>query len=79
MVKLLIKIKHWLLERKLRAAIKKADWLAKKSGAKFLVLRYRGGFLVKSKKQLKRLIRAGHFKRGFTIQTAERIALYKTS
>lgn len=78
MVNLIISIKRWYLERKLRGAIKKADWLARRSGAKFLVLRYKNGFLVKSKKQLKWLIKEGHFKSGFTIQTAERIALYKT-
>jgi hypothetical protein len=78
MVKLLISIKRWYLERKLRSAIKKADWLAKRSGAKFLVLRYKGGFLVKSKRELKRLIKEKRFVAGFDIQTAERIALYKT-
>lgn len=62
----------------LRSAVRKADWMAKRSGAKFLVLRYKGRFLVKSKRQLKRLIKDGYFVHGFTIQTAERIALYKT-
>jgi hypothetical protein len=53
--------------------------LAKRSGARYLVLRYRGGFLVKRKSELKRLIKSGYFASGFNIQTAERIALYKTS
>jgi hypothetical protein len=78
MVKLFIKIKHWYLEYKLRQAIKKADWMAKKSGCKFLVLKYKKGFLVKSKKELKKLIKQRNFVSGFTIQQAEKIALYAT-
>jgi hypothetical protein len=79
MVKLFIKIKHCYINWQLRRAVKKADWMAKLSGSKILVLRYKGGFMVKSKKHLKRLIKEGRFAHGFTIQTAERIALYKTS
>ncbi|GHT15064.1 hypothetical protein AGMMS4956_14230 [Bacteroidia bacterium] len=78
MVKLFIRIKHWYIERKLKNAIKKADWLCKKTDARFLVLRYKSGFLVKSKKQLKALIKDGYFVKGFDIQTAEKIAVYKT-
>jgi hypothetical protein len=79
MVKILIKIKKWYYEYQLRQAIKKADWMAKKSGFRFLVLRYKKRFLVKSKKELKRLIKEGHFVPGFTIQRAEAIACYITN
>ena len=78
MVKLFIKIKHWYYERQLKKAVEKADWMAKKSGCRFLVLRYKKGFLVKSKKELKRLIKDGCFTKGFTIQKAEQLACYIT-
>jgi hypothetical protein len=41
-------------------------------------LRYKKRFLVKSKKALKDLVKDGYFVKGFTIQAAERIALYIT-
>jgi hypothetical protein len=78
MVKIFIKIKKWYYEYQLRQAVKKADWMAKKSGCKFLVLRYRKRFLVKSKKELKKLIKDGCFVSGFTVQKAEKIACYIT-
>ena len=78
MVKLIIWFKKWNQNRKLKNAIKKADWMAKKSRAKFLVLYYNGKMLVKSKQQLKKMIRDGFFIKGFTIQKAEQIALYIT-
>ncbi|MDR1370929.1 MAG: hypothetical protein LBJ72_12530 [Dysgonamonadaceae bacterium] len=78
MVNLFIRLKQWNQERKFKNAINKADWMAKKSKMKFLVLRYNGRFLVKSKKELRKLIRDGYFVKGFTIQQAEKIALYIT-
>jgi len=48
------------------------------TGMKFFVLRYRHGFLVKSKQELKTLVKDGHFKNGITIQSIEAIALYQT-
>lgn len=79
MVKLIIRFKKWNQNRKLKNAIKKADWMAKKSRAKFLVLYYKGKMLVKSKQQLKKMIKDGVFVKGFSIQKAEEIALYITN
>jgi hypothetical protein len=77
-IDLCIRLKKRNQERKLRNAIDKADWMAKKSGRKFLVLKYNRRFLVKSKEELKRLIKDKYFVKGFTIQQAEKIALYIT-
>jgi hypothetical protein len=63
----------------LKRAIKKANLMALLTGRKYLVLRYRKRFLVKSKKELKQLIKDGMFQSGFTIQKAEQIALYITN
>ena len=78
MIKLILKLKHRYYEYQLKKAVKKADWMAKKSGCRFLVLRYKKRFLVKSKKELKRLIKDRCFQNGFTIQKAEKIACYIT-
>lgn len=78
MVKIFIKIKKWYYEYQLKQAVKKADRMAKKTGCKILVLRYGKRFLVKSKKELKKLIGNGCFVSGFTIQKAESIACYIT-
>jgi hypothetical protein len=64
--------------RKLIRAIGRADFLAHRSGRRFMVLKYGNRFLVKSKGELKLLIRQGYFRKGFDIQTAERIALHIT-
>ena len=69
-VKILKRFKKWNQNRKLKNAIDKADWMAKKSGAKFLVLYYQGKMLVKSKQQLKKMIKDGVSVRGFSIQKA---------
>jgi hypothetical protein len=78
-VNFFIRIKQWNQTRRLNNAIDKADWLARKSGYKVLVLRYKKGFLVKTKKELRKLIRDKYFVKGFTIQQAEKIALYITN
>jgi hypothetical protein len=77
-IDLCIRLKKWSQDRKLKNAIDKADWMAKRSGRKFLVLKYKRRLLVKSKEELKRLIKEKYFVKGFTIQQAEQIALYIT-
>jgi len=77
-VKLITSIIGWVQRQRLKLAIKKANEMFADTGMKFLVLKYRCGFLVKSKQELKQLIKDGYFKKGFTIQCAEKIALYKT-
>jgi len=78
MVKIIQSIIGWVQRQRLKLAIREANKMFAATGMKFFVLRYRRGFLVKSKQQLKQLIKEGYFKKGFTIQAAEKIALYKT-
>lgn len=73
-----IALRRRIQKHKLNCAIRKADWMARRSGNRFFVFRYRKKFLVKSKRELKKLIRDGYFTKGFTIQQAEKIALYRT-
>jgi hypothetical protein len=75
---ILIRIKKWNQDRLLKNAIRKANEMAFRTGCKFLVLRYKRRFLVKSKKQLKQLIKDGYFVSGMTIQHIENIAIYIT-
>jgi len=78
MVKFIQSIIGWLQRQRLKSAIKKANRMFAATGMKFFVLRYRHGFLVKSKQELKTLVKDGHFKNGITIQSIEAIALYQT-
>ncbi|MDR1120048.1 MAG: hypothetical protein LBM08_03945 [Dysgonamonadaceae bacterium] len=73
-----IRLKQWNGRRKLRNAINKADWMARRTGQKFFVFKYRSSLVVKSKQEIKRLIREKYFTRDFTIHVAERMALYIT-
>ena len=77
-MKTILKFIGWVQHQRLKLAIRKANKMFAATGMKFLVLRYKGRFLVKSKQELKKLIKSDFFKKGFTIQTVEKIALYKT-
>lgn len=78
MVKLIQLIIGLIQRQLLKFAIKKANKIFNATGKKMLVLKYKRGFVVKSKQEIKELIKKGYFAKGFTIQTAEAIALYKT-
>lgn len=65
-----------IFERRLKRAIKKADYFAKRSGYHFLVVFLKGRPVVLSKKSLKKHIKNGVFRT--SIQNIENIALYKT-
>lgn len=71
-------IKSAINYRRCKAAIKKADRLKVTTGRKQLVLMSRGKPVVVSKQSLKRSIMQHGFRKGFTIQDAERIAIYQT-
>lgn len=73
-----IYIKRKIENGKVKRAIRKANWMFEKTGAKFFVIWYKGGCLVKSKQNLKELIKNGTFKKGLTIQDIEALALYCT-
>jgi len=77
-IDLIIRLKKRYQSQKLKNAINKADWMAKKTGRRFFVLKYKRRFLVKSKEQLKRMIKNKYFVKGFDIQKAEKISLYIT-
>jgi hypothetical protein len=74
----IFKLIKWNQDRRLKNAIYKANKMAFRTGCKFMVLRYKHRFLVKSKKQLKQLIKEGYFVSGFSIHDIEKIALYIT-
>jgi hypothetical protein len=74
-IRLRKRIERWRLNN----AIEKANWLQRKTGRKVLVLRYKKGFLVKTKAELSMLIKKKYFVKGFSIQKAEEIALYITN
>lgn len=70
--------KSMVLYRRCKRAIRRADRQAVVTGRKQLVLLHGGKPVVVSKQQLKKLIRQGAFIRGFTLEKAERLAIYKT-
>lgn len=78
----MVKIYFWLINQRqksrMRSAIRKANWMFEKTGAKFFCLWYKGKPLVKSKQNLKELIKDGTFKKGLTIQDIEAMAFYCT-
>ena len=61
-----------------KRAARKANRYFEKTGNKFFVLWYNGKPLVKSKQNLKELIKEGTFKKGLTITNIEKMALYCT-
>lgn len=78
----MVKIYFWLANQRrkylMRKAIQKANWMFEKTGAKFFCLWYKGKPLVKSKQNLKELIKEGAFKKGMTIHDIEALAFYAT-
>ena len=79
---MIVKLYFWLInkrqKRRARRAIRKANWMFEKTGAKFFCLWYKGRPLVKSKQNLKQLIKDGTFKKGLTIQDIEAMAFFCT-
>jgi hypothetical protein len=69
----------FLQKRKLAKAVKKADKLAELYRQKFFVLRYKRGFIVKSRRELRKLIREGYFVKGFDLNEVRKIAIYTTA
>ncbi len=61
-----------------RKAVEKANNMFNKTGLKILVIWYKGRPLVKSKQNIKDLIKAGTFVKGLSIQDIEKLAIYKT-
>lgn len=82
MVKLFQKIvkayKSYVLYRRCKRAIKRAERQAVTTGKKQLVIVYGGKPLVVSKQHLKAKIKEGAFCKGFTPEKAESLAIYKT-
>lgn len=82
MVKLFQKIvkayKSYVLYKRCRRAIKRADRQAVTTGRKQLVIMYGGKPIVVSKQHLKEKIKEGAFCKGFTPEKAESLAIYKT-
>lgn len=82
MVKLFQKIvkayKSYVLYKRCKRAIKRADRQAVTTGKKQLVIMYGGKPLVVSKQHLKQKIKEGAFCKGFTPEKAESLAIYKT-
>lgn len=70
--------KSYVLYLRCKRAIKRADRNAVVTGKKWLVLMYGGKPLVVSKQHLKDKIKAGAFRKGFTPEKAESLAIYKT-
>ncbi len=82
MVKLFQKIvkayKSYVLYKRCKRAIKRADRQAVTTGKKQLVIMYGSKPLVVSKQHLKQKIKEGAFCKGFTPEKAESLAIYKT-
>lgn len=69
-------IKAWIFEFRHRHAVKKAQRMADELRRKYLVLVYKGKPVVVSMQDIRRMIRTHRFGKGFTVETARRIALY---
>lgn len=82
MVKLFQKVvkayKSYVLYKRCKRAIKRADRQAVTTGKKQLVIMYGSKPLVVSKQHLKAKIKEGAFCKGFTPEKAESLAIYKT-
>lgn len=68
----------YVLYIRCKRAIKRADRNAVVTGRKWLVIMYNGKPLVVSKQHLKAKIKEGVFRKDFTPQRAESLAIYKT-
>ena len=72
------KIKNYVFHLRLKRAIKEANALKELTGKKYLVFRYNNRLIVKSKQDLKYLLKQGIFKASAGIGELESIALYST-
>ncbi|HOI32701.1 MAG: hypothetical protein PHG67_06130 [Bacteroidales bacterium] len=72
-------IKNFIFEIRLKAAIKKANKIARLTKYRCFVMLINGKPVVYAKKDLKEAIARGKFIKGFTIQQAEKKALYITT
>lgn len=70
--------KSLILYWRCKIAIAGANRQAITTGRKQLVIMYDGQPIVTSKQYLKRCIKSGTFRKGFTIEMAEKMAIYKT-
>lgn len=71
-------IKDLIFNFRIKRAILRADRNKAETGKKQLVMLYKGKPIVVSKQYLKKCIAAGNYQKGFTVATAEKMALYKT-
>lgn len=71
-------IKDFILNYRIRRAVKLADELSKASRRKYLVLLVAGVPRVYSKQELKTMIRSRKFRKGTTIQDLEKKAILIT-
>ncbi len=72
-------IKDFILNYRIRRAIRLADELSKASRRKYLVLLVAGVPKVYSKQELKTMIRSRRFRKGTTIQDLEKKAILITA
>lgn len=70
--------RSYVLYRRCKRAIRRADRQAVTTGRKQLVIMYAGKPIVVSKQHLKEKIKEGAFCKGFTPEKAEALAIYKT-
>lgn len=70
--------KSMVLYIRCKRAIKRANRQAVVTGKKQLVIMYGGRPIVVSKQHLKAKIKEGAFRKGFTPEKAEQLAIYKT-
>lgn len=71
-------IKNFIKTILIRLKIRRAESLAKLTGYKYYVVFYSGKFRILSKVDAKKLIKSHFFKKGTTIETIERMAIYTT-
>jgi hypothetical protein len=61
-----------------KLAVRKANRRYKETGYHYMVILYKNKFLVKSRRELKELVKQKYFRKGFTVHHIDRIALYST-
>lgn len=72
-------IKAWIFNIRKEHAIRKAQREADRQRRKYLVLVQNGKPVVVSMQGVKQLIRQHRFKKGFTAETARRIAIFEAT
>ncbi len=73
------RIKSWNFDRKIKKLIKKANKLRELTKHKYMILMLKGKPHIYRKSELKQLIKLRVFKKGTTIQSLEKNALYITT